>query len=278
MGWGGVGWGMLTFVWTWWGSWCYADDGVGWGMLTFVWTWWGSWCYADDGVGWGGVGHANVRVNLLRFLMLRWWWGGVGWGGGMLTFVWTWWGSWCYADDGVGWGGVGHANVRVNLLRFLMLRWWWGGVGWGGVGHVNVRVNLLRMGWGRVGCQKKPRKNQSAYRHNRCRMDVLQEIRAKEFACPECGLDSLLQNVAMEIHPHVQKLGESHGVQTARDVKKKRCRQLRKPELVWSKNCVSPRRNTHLSKKPPNSDVWISEFLWSLNCVFAKAKRWFFWK
>ena len=57
-------------------------------------------------------------------------WGGVGWG--MLTFVWTCWGSWCYADDGVGWGGVGHANVRVNLLRFLMLRWWWGGVGWGG--------------------------------------------------------------------------------------------------------------------------------------------------
>ena len=50
-------------------------------------------------------------------------------------------------------------------------------------------------------------------------MDVLQKNRAKEFACPECGLDSLLQDVAMEIHPHVQKLGESHGVQTARDVK-----------------------------------------------------------
>ena len=152
--WGGVGWGMLTFVWTCWGSWCYADDGVGWGMLTFVWTCWGSWCYADDGVGWGGVGHVNVRVNLLRFLMLRWWWGGVGWG--MLTFVWTCWGSWCYGDDAVGWGGVGHVNVRVNLLRFLMLRWWWGGVGWGGVGHVNVRVNLLRFlmlrwWWGGVG-------------------------------------------------------------------------------------------------------------------------------
>ena len=50
------------------------------------------------------------------------------------------------------------------------------------------------------------------------------------------------------------------------------------PELVWSRNCVSPRRNTHLSKKTPNSDVWISEFLWSLNCVFALAKRWFFEK
>ena len=51
----------------------------------------------------------------------------------MLTFVWTCWGDWCYADDGVGWGGVGYVNVRVNLLRFLMLCWWWGGVGWGGL-------------------------------------------------------------------------------------------------------------------------------------------------
>ena len=50
------------------------------------------------------------------------------------------------------------------------------------------------------------------------------------------------------------------------------------PELVWSRNCVLPRRTTHLSKKPPNSDVWISKFLWSLNCVFALAKRWFFEK
>ena len=148
-------------------------------------------------------------------------WGGVGWG--MLTFVWSCWSSW----------SSGPQSWRVCAK-----------------------------------CQKKPRKNQSAYRHNRCRMDVLQEIRAKEFACPKCGLDSLLQNVAMEIHPHVQKLSESNGVQTARDVKKG-CRLLRRLELVWIKNCVSPRRNTHLSKKPPNSDVWISEFLGSLNCVFA---------
>ena len=86
----------------------------------------------------------------------------------------------------------------------LMMGW-----GWGGVGHVNVRVKLLKF----------------------VQEDVLQEIRAKEFACPKCGLDSLLQNVAMEIYPHVQKLGESHGVQTARDVKK-RCRLLRRLELV----------------------------------------------
>ena len=77
----------------------------------------------------------NASFSSQRFLMLRWWWGGVGWGGvgwGMLTFVWTCWGSWCYADDVVGRGGVGHVNVRVNLLRFLMLRWWWGGEGRGG--------------------------------------------------------------------------------------------------------------------------------------------------
>ena len=102
-------------------------------FLMLRWWWggvgWGGAC-ATLMMGWGGVGHVNVRVNLLRFLMLRWWWGGVGWG--MLTFVWTCGGSWCYGDDGVGWGGVGHVNVRVNLLRFLMLRWWWGRVGWGG--------------------------------------------------------------------------------------------------------------------------------------------------
>ena len=45
-------------------------------------------------MGWGGVGHVNVRVNLLRF----------------------------DATLMMGWGGVGHVNVRVNLLRFLMLR------------------------------------------------------------------------------------------------------------------------------------------------------------
>ena len=165
------------------------------------------------GAGWGGVGDVNVRVNLLRFLMLRWWWGGVGWGGvgdvdvrvNLLRFLMLrwWWG-------GAGWGGVGDVNVRVNLLRFLMLRWWWGGVGWGGVGDVNVRVNLLR--------------------HNRCCLDVLQKNRAKEFACQECGFDSLLQNVAMEIHPHVQTLGESHGDQTARDVKM----TVRTAEHAWT--------------------------------------------
>ena len=63
---------MLTFVWTCWGSWCYADDwvgwgGVGWGMLTFVWTFRGSWCYADDGVGWGEVLDATKTWRKPRF-------------------------------------------------------------------------------------------------------------------------------------------------------------------------------------------------------------------
>ena len=78
-------------------------------------------------------------------------WGGMGWG--ILTFVWTCWGSWCYADDGVGWG-------------------------------------MLTFAW----------------------------------------LDSLLQDVAMEIHPHVPKLGESHGFQTARDVKM----TVRTAEHAWT--------------------------------------------
>ena len=50
------------------------------------------WCFCcfllkffDDGVGWGGVGwDVNVHVT---FMMLRWSWGSVGWGG-MLTFMW----------------------------------------------------------------------------------------------------------------------------------------------------------------------------------------------
>ena len=204
-------------------------------LLTFAWTCWGSWCYADDGVGWGGVGHANVRVNLLRFLMLRWWWGGVGWG--MLTFAWTCWGSWCYADDGVGWGGVGHVNVRVNLLRFLMLRWWWGGggVGWGMLTFAWTCWGSWcyaddGVGWGGVG------------------WGMLTFV----WTCwgPWCYADD---GVGWGGVGHVNV----------------RVNLLSMPELVWSRNCVSPRRNTHLSKKPPNSDVWISEFLWSPNCVFA---------
>ena len=155
---------------------------------------------------WGGVGHVNVRVNLLRFLMLRWWWGGVGWG--MLTFVWTCWGSWCYADDGVGWGGVGHGRpAKKSCQRVCMpgVRTWFFIARCGNGDSLSTRTKTWR----------KPRFPN----------------------CKRCKNDGVHSWACLN--------------------------------LYWSKNCVFPRRNTHLSKKTPNSDVWISQFLWSLNCVFA---------
>ena len=145
-------------------------------------------------MGWGGVGvgHVNVRVNLLKFLMLRWWWGGVGWG--MLTFVWTCWGSWCYADDGVGWG----------MLTFVWTCWssWCyadDGVGWGGACYslcelAEVLDATLMMGWG--------------------------------------GVRFLM----------LQKLGESHGFQTARDVKM----MVRTAEHAWT--CLKQKLRFALAK------------------------------
>ena len=62
--------------------------------------------------------------------------------------------------SGVGWGGVGHVNVRLHLLHEVDATCGngvGGGVGWGGVGHVNVRLHLLHevdatcgngVGWG----------------------------------------------------------------------------------------------------------------------------------
>ena len=64
---------------------------------------------------------------------------------------------------GGGWGGVGHVNDRLHLLREVDAMCGngvgWGmltfgctccmkltlrvGMGWGGVGHVNVRLHLL---------------------------------------------------------------------------------------------------------------------------------------
>ena len=103
MGWGGVGWGgdvnvrlklntplmlrwawggvgMLTFGWSWTRHWCYAATlSMGWGGDVNVgWIWTRHWCYAEHGVGWGG--DVNVRLKLNTPLMLRWAWGGVGWG------------------------------------------------------------------------------------------------------------------------------------------------------------------------------------------------------
>ena len=125
----GLGWGgMLTFHVTCSRCWCYATQGLGWGggMLTFHVTCSRCWCYATQGLGWGG-GDVNVPCDLLTLLMLRHAGVGVGWGGdvnvpcdllsllmlrharvgvgGMLTFHVTCSGCWCYATQGLGWGG-----------------------------------------------------------------------------------------------------------------------------------------------------------------------------
>ena len=60
--------------------WCYADatlmlgwGGVGWGMLAFMWSWTRCGCYVEHAVhvtlpvwggGWGGVGHVSIHVKL----------------------------------------------------------------------------------------------------------------------------------------------------------------------------------------------------------------------
>ena len=85
----GVGWGgMLTFMFMlrWW---CYVDHGVGRGdgemwMFMFMLRWW---CYVDHGVGWGGVGCQRSCSCYADDVSLIMWWGGVGWWGGMLTFM-----------------------------------------------------------------------------------------------------------------------------------------------------------------------------------------------
>ena len=133
--------------------------------LLLRWSW--------GGVGWGG--DVNVRLKLNTPLLLRWSWGGVGWGGDvnvrlqlntprmlrwacvgveMWTFGWSWTRLCCYADHGVGWGGVGmltfvcswtrHAcyaehvlgwrcerSVEVEHVSAATLIMGWGGVGWG---------------------------------------------------------------------------------------------------------------------------------------------------
>ena len=56
-------------------------------------------------MGWGR-GSVNARLHLQTKSVLRWEWGGVGWGG----------------------DGVGSVNVRLHLQTKLMLSWEWGGV------------------------------------------------------------------------------------------------------------------------------------------------------
>ena len=84
---------------------------------------------------WGGVGWGGAVMTFL-WTWSRCWcyathWGGVGWGGAVMTFLWTWSRCWCYATH---WGGVGWGSddVPLDLITLVMLRHalGWGGVGW----------------------------------------------------------------------------------------------------------------------------------------------------
>ena len=104
------------------------------------------------GVGWGGA------VMTFLWTWSRCWcyathWDGVGWGGAVMTFLWTWSRCWCYATH---WGGVGWGSddVPLDLITVLMLRH---ALGWGGVGqwwrsfgldHVVDATPRIGVGWG----------------------------------------------------------------------------------------------------------------------------------
>ena len=62
-----------------------------------------------------------------------------GWGGGMLTFHVTCSRCWCYATQGLGWGG--DVNIPCDLLTLLMLRH----AGVGVRGDVNIPCDLLTL-------------------------------------------------------------------------------------------------------------------------------------
>ena len=145
-------------------------------------------CYAADGVGWGGGGCSRTLYfvhdpllrcwdlwdRLLRYMLLRCWWGGVG-GWGMFTYLVlrTWsiatllrslgsfttlhvatllMGRWGGGGGGGG-GGCSRTLYFVHdpllrcwdlwdrLLRHMLLRCWWGGVGgWGMFTYLVLRT------------------------------------------------------------------------------------------------------------------------------------------
>ena len=183
--WGGVGWGCVHVPSTctrWWCTRheCYATHGVVWGEAVFTFL---QLAHAGDAhamnatllMGWCGVGLCSRSFNLHTLVMhtpwmLRYSWGGVGWGCVHVPSTCTrWWCTRheCYATHGVVWGeavftflqlahaGDAHAmnatllmgwcGVRLcsrsfNLHTLVMhtpwmLRYSWGGVGWGCV-HV----------------------------------------------------------------------------------------------------------------------------------------------
>ena len=97
-------------------------------------------------MGWGGVGLCSRSFNLHTLVMhtpwmLRYSWGGVGWGCVQVPSTCTrWWCTRheCYATHGVVWVGLCSRSFNLHTLVMhtpWMLRYSWGGVGWGCV-HV----------------------------------------------------------------------------------------------------------------------------------------------
>ena len=128
MGWGGVGWGMITFL--------ALAHMVGATQHHLSCTCTHGRCYATswDGVGWGGVGDDNVPCTCTH-------------GRCYATSTFLYLHTWSVLRNIMGWGGVGDDNVPCTCTHgrcyatstFLYLHTWsllrnimgWGGVGWG---------------------------------------------------------------------------------------------------------------------------------------------------
>ena len=190
MGWGGVGWGCVHVPSTctrWWCTrqecYCYGIHGVGWGGVVFTFL---QLAHAGDVharnvtatvfMGWGGVGLCSRSFNLHTLVMytpgmllLRYSWGGVGWGCVHVPSTCTrWWCTrqecYCYGIHGVGWGGAvftflqlahaGDVHAR-NVTATVFMGW--GGVGWG---CVHVPSTCTRwwwsLAWTVVSLQRRP--------------------------------------------------------------------------------------------------------------------------
>ena len=115
-------------------------DGVGWGGVVFTFL---QLALAGDVharnvtatvfMGWGGVSLCSRSFNLHTLVMytpgmllLRYSWGGVGWGCVHVPSTCTrWWCTrqecYCYGIHGVGWGGVGLCSRSVNLHTVVMI-------------------------------------------------------------------------------------------------------------------------------------------------------------
>ena len=153
---------------------CYATHGVVWGGAVFTFL---QLAHAGDAhamnatllMGWCGVGLCSCSFNLHTLVMhtpwmLRYSWGGVGWGCVHVPSTCTrWWCTRheCYATHGVVWGGavfmflqLAHAGDAHAMNATLLM-------GWCGVGLCSCSFSLhtlvmhtpwmLRYSWGGVG-------------------------------------------------------------------------------------------------------------------------------